>query len=360
MEERTKDYEDGKHSWDIIIVSKNRDLTDFHTNFGTSCTIKKKGESVVTFRLLLSLVLFHLFRSWNPHLDFMEDDYLYHLALGRKSHDLEEMFGDVKFVCVGGTAKRMQDFAYYIKDQLGIKLPTGVALTDISQNGNRYSMFKIGPVLSVTHGMGAPSLSILLHELLKLVKYAKCQDVTFLRIGTSGGLGIPPGSVVITSQGVDGLLRPVYELPVLGKLVSMPVHFDEILVRELTDLGNREFPDFQTYSGWTMCTQDFYQGQARLDGAFCQYGLEEKINFLQHLKDKGVVNIEMESITFGAMCHQARVPAAIICVTLVDRLQGDQIIPGIDYEGMQRRPQQVAAKFIKKRLGNYHVSTNLV
>lgn len=39
------------------------------------------------------------------------------------------------------------------------------------------------------HGMGAPSLSILLHELLKLITYAKCTDVVFLRIGTSGGIG---------------------------------------------------------------------------------------------------------------------------------------------------------------------------
>lgn len=61
-----------------------------------------------------------------------------------------DMFGDVKFVCVGGTAKRMESFAYYVGQELGIKLQTGVTLEDITQNANRYSMFKIGPVLSVT------------------------------------------------------------------------------------------------------------------------------------------------------------------------------------------------------------------
>ena len=159
------------------------------------------------------------------------------------------------------TTKRMETFANYMRQQLEIKLPTGVLLRDITQNAHRYSMFKIGPVLSVTvsnsrsqgtlgrdinlmshtwtnvlckwsaqsfspssglnawndihvykwrvrtgsemdhsffelisnwiqHGMGAPSLSILLHELLKLISYANCQDVTFLRLGTSGGLGL--------------------------------------------------------------------------------------------------------------------------------------------------------------------------
>jgi len=195
-----------------------------------------------------------------------------------------------------------------------------------------------------------------MHELLKMIKYAKCRDVTFLRLGTSGGLGIPPGSVVITKQGVDGLLRPVYEVPILGKLVSIPAVFPHSLVQELHDMARDEFPDFDTFVGDTMCTQDFYEGQARLDGAFCHYTVDEKMAFLKNLSENGVVNIEMESVTFGAMCHQAGIPAAIICVTLLDRLKGDQIVPGLDYIALQKRPQQVAAKFIKKRLGDIQVS----
>lgn len=75
--------------------------------------------------------------------------------------------------------------------------------------------------------MGAPSLSILLHELLKLITYAKCKDVVFLRIGTSGGIGlsiflllihllikplcdagVEPGSIVVTNKAIDGFHRP--------------------------------------------------------------------------------------------------------------------------------------------------------
>lgn len=32
----------------------------------------------------------------NPHIELMDQDILYHLALGSESHDLVEMFGDVK------------------------------------------------------------------------------------------------------------------------------------------------------------------------------------------------------------------------------------------------------------------------
>lgn len=32
----------------------------------------------------------------NPNIELMDQDILYHLALGSGSHDLQEMFGDVK------------------------------------------------------------------------------------------------------------------------------------------------------------------------------------------------------------------------------------------------------------------------
>lgn len=51
---------------------------------------------------------------------------------------------------MGGTPKRMEQFAYFIMDEIGYKLPTGTTLQDISQYSYRYSMFKVGPVLAVS------------------------------------------------------------------------------------------------------------------------------------------------------------------------------------------------------------------
>lgn len=34
----------------------------------------------------------------NPNIELMDQDILYHLALGSGSHDLQEMFGDVKVI----------------------------------------------------------------------------------------------------------------------------------------------------------------------------------------------------------------------------------------------------------------------
>lgn len=48
-------------------------------------------------------------------------------------------------------------------------------------------------------------------------------------------------------------------------------------------------------------------GQARLDGAFCDYTEEDKMNFLKRAHARGIANIEMESLCFAAMCHRAGV-----------------------------------------------------
>ena len=113
---------------------------------------------------------------------------------------------------MGGTAKRMQRFANYVKEKLDFQIPMGLDLKDISKLADRYSLYKLGPIIFANHGMGCPSLSILLNEIMKLLFYAGCKDVTFFRIGTSGGIGIEPGTVVFTEEAVDGLLRAGYRL----------------------------------------------------------------------------------------------------------------------------------------------------
>lgn len=50
------------------------------------------------------------------------------------------------------------------------------------------------PLPPAQHGMGIPSIAIMLHELLKLLYHARCSGVTAIRIGTSGGIGEWPGA----------------------------------------------------------------------------------------------------------------------------------------------------------------------
>ena len=143
-----------------------------------------------------------------------------------------------QFVCVGGSRWRMKAFTEYIAAELGMEDPES-EYPNICAGTDRYAMYKVGPVLSVSvcetyhytfyfintccvtkrsnpdhlctwctsiktlyidvtvdmcvlmlqHGMGIPSISIMLHELIKLLHHARCTDVTIFRIGTSGGIG---------------------------------------------------------------------------------------------------------------------------------------------------------------------------
>lgn len=116
-----------------------------------------------------------------------------------------------------------------------------------------------------------------------------------------------------------------------------------------------------------MCTYDFYEGQGRLDGAFCEFSEQDKMDYLEKLQEFGVMNIEMEgkvvvsfnhcfnsdvdvfvlATIFAALTHHAGIKgkwsskkvvqlsehknkfllitAAIVCVALLNRLNGDQV-----------------------------------
>ncbi|XP_074153522.1 uridine phosphorylase 2 isoform X1 [Sminthopsis crassicaudata] len=289
----------------------------------------------------------------NPHLDSMDEDILYHLDLGTKTHNFPAMFGDVKFVCVGGSPNRMKAFALFIHKELGLE-GSEEDIQDICAGTDRYCMYKTGPVLSISHGMGIPSISIMLHELIKLLHHAKCCDVTIIRIGTSGGIGIEPGSVVITDTAVDSFFKPQFEQIVLDTVVTRSTELDKELAEELLNCSE-EIPGFPTLIGHTMCTYDFYEGQGRLDGALCSFSNERKLDYLRRAYKAGIRNIEMESTVFAAMCGLCGLKAAVVCVTLLNRLECDQISsPHEVLLEYQQRPQQLISILIKKRLRQHN------
>lgn len=243
----------------------------------------------------------------------------------------------------------MKAFAQYITGELKLGDPKD-DIANICEGTDRYAMYKVGPVLAISHGMGIPSISIMLHELIKLLYHSKCTDVTIIRIGTSGGIGIDPGSVVITSQSVNPCFKPQFEQIVLGKTVIRSTELDSELAQELTQCS-QEINEFNTVIGSTMCTLDFYEGQARLDGAICSYTEEEKMQYLKAANEAGIRNIEMESSVFAAMCNISGLRAAVVCVTLLNRLDGDQINSSHDVlVEYQQRPQKLVGYFIKKRM----------
>lgn len=96
-----------------------------------------------------------------------------------------------------------------------------------------------------------------------------------------GGIGIEGGTVIVSNEGVDGQLRNIHEMviqndsnklkkfiinviinlkTVLGKVIHRPAKLDQKLARELMSLADPEQDAYETITGKTMCTNDFYEG----------------------------------------------------------------------------------------------------
>lgn len=90
--------------------------------------------------------------------------------------------------------------------------------------------------------MGVPSLSIMLNEIIKMLHYAGATDVTFVRIGTSGGIGVEPGTVVVSSGAVNGLLEEKHIQFVQGNIVSVHTLHSSQTLHPCAVLQNHHFP----------------------------------------------------------------------------------------------------------------------
>ena len=103
------------------------------------------------------------------------------------------------------------------------------------------------------------------------------KEILAIRLGTCGGIGLTPGTVVVTEQAVDGRLQPYLEtvtLPIpdifesiisqiiLGNVVSREAKLDLDLAEKLVEAG-KGAGSFETVLGKTISTNDFYEGQVK-------------------------------------------------------------------------------------------------
>lgn len=326
----------------------------------------------------------------NPRLAELNPDFLYHLGL-TSADPLPELFGDTKFVCMGGSGARAEKVATKFSQQLG--LPIVRYSTDdenevsdmegVQQNigeiiagtrplrqgmegvydfvakeaglptaigkKERFELYKVGPVIIVSHGMGMPSMQIELDEVTKLLHHAGAEDFKYFRIGTSGGVGTEGGDVIIADEAVNDSLEPVHKKTELGIEKQYPTQLDIKLAQELLAVAG----NVKAQIGKTMGTDDFYLGQGRLDGFLNpSYTEEDKVAFLKKAHEAGVRNIEMEATAFAAFCLRAGIPAAIVCCALLNRMNGDQVTSTKEeLAGFSDNAEDVVIRYIEKQLG---------
>mmetsp|Transcript_29288 Transcript_29288/g.45850 ORF Transcript_29288/g.45850 Transcript_29288/m.45850 type:complete len:305 (+) Transcript_29288:45-959(+) len=280
---------------------------------------------------------------FNPVFQTYPVDNLYHFGLDTANDPLEATFGDTRVVCMMGSPSRAEAFAKLLADTIGAPAPANLSKSD------RCQLFKVGRIISMSHGMGSPSCLIFLHETAKLLFHAKVdlEKVSVIRLGTSGGVGVPGGTVVLAEQGMDACLQLGYERIALGRKTRETSVADASLNDEIVS-ANKDL-DFQLVKGVTIATNDYYDEQGRMDGALpVWYSEEEKISFLKKAHELGVRNMEMEATVFLWFFQRLGIRAAVACAALLNRLEGDQHAHSREQiHDWSLRPQQVVLNYLK-------------
>ena len=250
-------------------------------------------------------------------------DNYYHFGVASDDPVLDG-FRDVHAIILAGSRNRIRDFA-----QRWSALHDGAPVVALPKEDRFVTRYCNG-VLFVSHGMGMPSASITVQELMRLVFFLKGGDleamseVFWARVGTSGGVGLPGGTVVVTTEGVMADLGP-YRLLQGGSGEyrfdgSFPPDVAEAIVAASAGSG------IPVGKGRTVAGNEFFLEQFRLDGAVCMETPESKMAWLEWIHAEGVRNIEMEGAMFaGYLNHWGFPRFAMICTTILNRLEGDQV-----------------------------------
>ncbi|MDH3454468.1 MAG: nucleoside phosphorylase [Desulfuromonadales bacterium] len=177
--------------------------------------------------------------------------------------------------------------------------------------------------VAATSGMGAPSLSIVVNELVTLGMR------TIIRVGTSGGIAaqVKAGDLVISSaalcrQGAAHDIAPV----------EYPAAADPYVTVALAKAANRL--GIAAHLGVTASVDSFYEGQERSDSAN-PHLLRTLQGVTEEYRQLKVLNYEMEAGTLFKMGLVYGFAAGCVCAVLAERL----VTESVDLQVKQRAEQ---------------------
>ncbi len=162
--------------------------------------------------------------------------------------------------------------------------------------------------IAATSGMGAPSLSVVVNELVAVGMH------TIIRVGTSGGVAeqVKTGDLVISSaalcrQGAAHDIAPV-EYP-----AAADPYVTVALAKAAKQLG------VNAHLGVTASVDTFYEGQERNDSAN-PHLLRTLHGVTEEYRQLKVLNYEMEAGTLFKMGLVYGFAAGCVCAVLAERL----------------------------------------
>lgn len=107
----------------------------------------------------------------------------HHYSLTFPPEQIKERLKDLKFLLVAGSLRRLKSQAEYLRSH-GIP-NSDCQLEVLTEPESRFGLIQLGCCLFSDHGMGSASMSIALHELFLMCRFAGVLDkITLIRLGT--------------------------------------------------------------------------------------------------------------------------------------------------------------------------------
>lgn len=170
------------------------------------------------------------------------------------------------------------------------------------------------PILSTTSGMGAPSLSIMVNELIQL------GVETVIRVGTSGSIqpDVKVGDVVITSGSlcVQGAAHDIAPR-------DYPAHADPFVSVALANSAKEQGKNY--HLGITASVDTFYEGQGRVSGANPNL-MRSHQGLVDEYQQLNVLNFEMEAGTLFKMASVYGFKAGCVCAIIAERVESENVV----------------------------------
>ncbi len=239
----------------------------------------------------------------------MNDDSFYHIGFGKKHLGTQPPL----IALLSGDPERARHIA---QDSPGVTFEK-----KLSENRGLHSYLARLPngrtFISATSGMGAPSLSIVVNELVQVGIRA------IIRVGTSGAIqpDVKMGSVVISRA---ALARQGAADDIAPK--EYPAAANPFLTLALVNAARELNVDW--HIGITASVDTFFEGQERIESSANKALLRSLREVTAEYRALGILNYEMEAGTLFKMGNVYGFAAACICAVIANRTQGEH--PDLD------------------------------
>jgi uridine phosphorylase len=181
------------------------------------------------------------------------------------------------------------------------------------------------PVVCATSGMGAPTMSIVVNELVQVGM------TTVIRIGTAGSIQphVRAGEVVIGSGALTNQGAALDVAPAEFPAVADPF-LTVTLAAAAADLG------VPHHVGVMASTDTFFEGQERSQSSANPHLLRRLRGMVDEYRELGVLNLEMEAGTMFKMGVVYGFAAGCVCAVIAQRDEAEEPLLHVKDDAVER------------------------